>query len=142
VYEKQLAVAAFGEAHLIEDPNLFFAVAIVQPPHTPEAAATALIEEFERLKTEPVTDRELQRSKNQFARDYVLARESIQQKALQLAHAAVIHKDVTTADGEYDILQNLTVGDVVRVARRYFTTENRIVLTVLPNERPGAAGAR
>ena len=31
VYEKQLAVAAFGGANLIEDPNLFYAVAIVQP---------------------------------------------------------------------------------------------------------------
>ena len=36
VYEKQMAVAAFGNANLIEDPNLFYAVAIVQPGHTPE----------------------------------------------------------------------------------------------------------
>ena len=28
-----MAVAAFGQANLIEDPNLFYAVAIVQPPH-------------------------------------------------------------------------------------------------------------
>ena len=34
VYEKQMAVAAFGDANLIEDPNLFYAVAIVQPGHT------------------------------------------------------------------------------------------------------------
>src|SRR5713226_1701520 len=32
VYEEQIAVAAFGQANLIEDPNLFYAVAIVQPP--------------------------------------------------------------------------------------------------------------
>ena len=38
VYDKQLAVAAFGGANLIEDPNLFYAVAIVQPGHTPEEA--------------------------------------------------------------------------------------------------------
>ena len=31
VYEKQIALAAFGEAKLIEHPNLFYAVAIVQP---------------------------------------------------------------------------------------------------------------
>src|SRR3954468_24234312 len=36
VYEKQMAVAAFGNANLIEDPNLFYAVAIVAPGHTPE----------------------------------------------------------------------------------------------------------
>ena len=31
VYEKQIALAAFGQGNIIEDPNLFYAVAIVQP---------------------------------------------------------------------------------------------------------------
>src|SRR6476620_1660097 len=69
VYEKQLAVAAFGNANLIEDPNLFYAVAIVQPGHTPAEVTDALIAELGRLKAEPITAHELQRAKNQFARD-------------------------------------------------------------------------
>src|SRR5207247_2796428 len=56
VYETGMAVAAFGNANLIEDPNLFYAVAIVQPGHTTAAAADALIAEVERLKAEPITD--------------------------------------------------------------------------------------
>src|SRR5437773_5136276 len=67
VYEKQMAVAAFGNANLIEDPNLFYAVAIVQPGHTPEEVTETLITELDRLKTEPITEHELQRTKNQFA---------------------------------------------------------------------------
>jgi zinc protease len=140
VYEKQLAVAAFGGANLIEDPNLFYAVAIVQPGHTTEEAATALIAELDRLKAEPITDHELQRTKNQFARDYILGRESNQQKALQLAHAVVIHRDITTADGEFEIFQNITAADVQRVARTFFTPENRLVLTVMPSGRQTAGG--
>jgi zinc protease len=132
VYEKQLAVSAFGGANLIEHPNLFYAVAIVQPGRSPEEAANALIEELDRLKAEPISAHELQRSKNQFARDYILGRESNQQKASHLAHAAVIHGDVTTADGEFDIFQNMTVADVQRVAKTYFTSENRLVLTLMP----------
>ena len=135
VYKQQVAVTAFGQANLIEDPNLFYAVAIVQPGHTPESAANALIAEFDRLKAEPITEHELQRSKNQFTRDYVLNRESNQQKAQQLAHAVVIHKDVRTADGEFDIFQGLTTADVQRVARTYFRPENRLVLTVMPSGR-------
>jgi zinc protease len=137
VYDKQLAVAAFGGANLIEDPNLFFAVAIVQPGKTPEEAANALIAELERLKTEPISDHELQRTKNQFARDYILGRESNQQKAMQLAHAVVIHRDVTTADGEFEIFQNITAADVQRVARTYFKPETRLVIFVMPSARPG-----
>jgi predicted Zn-dependent peptidase len=137
-------VAAFGQAHLIEDPNLFYAVAIVQAGHTPEEAAKALIDEIERLKTEPITAHELERTKNQFARDYILGRESNQQKAMQLAHAVVIHHDVRTADAEFEIFQNITIADVQRVARTYFKAENRLVLTLLPSASAGAPvpGAR
>src|SRR6185295_18197588 len=66
VYEKQMAVAAFGNANLIEHPNLFYAVAIVQPGHSPEEVTNTLIIELDRLKTEPITEHELQRTKNQF----------------------------------------------------------------------------
>src|SRR5216117_71877 len=52
VYETQIAVAAFGNANIIEDPNLFYAVAIVQPGHTTAEAVDTLIAEIERLKTE------------------------------------------------------------------------------------------
>src|SRR6266571_2549339 len=137
VYDAQMAVAAFGNANLIEDPNLFYAVAIVQPGHTPATAVDALIAEIERLKTEPITDHELQRTKNQFARDYILQRESNQSKALMLSHAIVIHRDVRTADGEFEIFQGITTADVQRVARTYFRPENRLVLTIMPSGKAG-----
>jgi zinc protease len=138
VYEKQMAVAAFGNANLIEHPNLFYAVAIVTPGKSPEEVTNALIAELDRLKSEPISEHELQRTKNQFARDYILGRESNQQKAGQLSHAVVIHNDIKTADGEFDIFQNITVADVQRVARTYFRPENRVVLTVMPSGRAGA----
>jgi zinc protease len=138
VYEQQVAVAAFGGPNLIEDPNLFYAVAIVQPGRTPEQAINGLIAEFDLLKNQPISDRELQRAKNQFARDYILGRESDQEKARVLSHAVVIHHDIKTADGEFDIFQGLTTADVQRVARTYFTTNNRTVLTLLPSGRSGS----
>jgi zinc protease len=141
VYDQQLAVAVDGAANLVEHPNLFYAVAIVQPGKKPEDAVNALIAELDRLKTDPITERELQRTKNQFARDYILGRESNEQKATQLGHAVVIHGDVTTADGEFDIFQNMTAADVQRVARTYFTPANRVVLTLLPSGFGSGSGA-
>jgi zinc protease len=79
-----------------------------------------------------VSAHELQRAKNQFARDYILGRETIQSKASQLAHAAVIHDDITTADGEFEIFAGMTSEDVQKVAASYFRAENRVVVTVLP----------
>jgi zinc protease len=132
VYKRRLALTAFGQGNITEDPNLFFAVAIVQPGRTVAEAEKALIEELDKLKSEPVTGHELQRAKNQFARDYIIGRESNQAKALHLAHAAVIHNDITTADGEFDIFMNVSAADVQRVAKTYFTPENRLVLTIMP----------
>ena len=132
IYNKRIALSAFGSGNLIEDPNLFYAVAIVQPGKTPQEAEAALIAEFEKLKSGGVTQQELERAQNQFARDYMLSRETNEEKAMHLAHAAVIHNDVTTADGEFDIFMNTKVADVQRVARTYFNASNRIVLHILP----------
>ena len=59
VYDSGVALAAGGVGNIIEQPNLFYAFALVQPGHTPEAAEKALVAELERLKTDPVTDHEL-----------------------------------------------------------------------------------
>jgi zinc protease len=132
VYEKQIALAAFGQSNLIEDPNLLFTVAIVQPGHSPDEAINGLIAELDRLRSEPISAGELQQAKNQFARDYIFSRESNKDKAMLLGHAAVIHNDLATADAEFDIFMNLTAADVQRVAQKYFTPENRLVMTIMP----------
>jgi zinc protease len=132
VYETGMALTAFGGANLIEHPNLFYAVAIVNPGQSPAVVEKALIAELDNLLKQPITDRELQRAKNQFARDYILGRESLEQKATHLAHAEVLHSDITTADAEFDIFQGITLADVQRVAKTYFTPERRLVLHVMP----------
>ena len=132
IYNKRLALSVFGRGNITEHPNLFYAVAIVQPGASPAEVEQALIDEFEKLKTGGVTEAELQRAKNQFARDYIVSRESNEDKASHLSHAAVIHDDITTADGEFDIFVNTTRTDVQRVARTYFTEVNRTVLHIVP----------
>lgn len=132
VYDTGLALTAFGGANLIEHPNLFYAVALVNPGQSVAEVEAALIAELDKLKAEGITDRELQRAKNQFARDYIIGRESLQQKATHLAHAEVLHADITTADGEFDIFQGITHEDVRRVANTYFKPETRLVLHVMP----------
>jgi zinc protease len=132
VYESGLALTAFGGGNIIEHPNLFYAAAIVQPGRSPADVEAALIAELQKMVEQPVSDRELQRAKNQFARDYILGRETIRLKAGQLAHAAVIHDDITTADGEFQIFQRITAADIQRVAKTYFTPTNRLVMTIMP----------
>lgn len=133
VYESGIALSAAGVGSLTEDPNLFYAFAVVQPGHSVDEAELALVKELDRLRTEPVSERELSRAKNQFTRDYVLGRETVQQKASVLGHASVLHgHDVGSADGEFDLFQRVTATDIQRVAQRYFAPNTRLVITVKP----------
>jgi zinc protease len=138
VYDKRLAVAAFGEANILEDPNLFYGVSIVPAGKSPADVEKAMLAEFEDMKTMPVSEHELERAKNQFMRDYIIGRETDEQKALHLAHAAVIHNDITRADAEIDVFLDLKTTDVQRVARSYFTQNNRTVIYILPKSTGGA----
>jgi len=141
VYDKRLAVAAFGSANILQDPNLFYAVAIVPAGQSLGNVEREVLSQFDSVKTDGVTAHELERAKNQFMRDYIIGRESDEQKALHLAHAAVIHNDVRTADDEIDVFLNLTTADIQRVARTYFTEKNRTVLYIMPKGGNGG-GAR
>jgi zinc protease len=137
VYEQGMALAAYGGGNLTEHPNLFFAVAIVQPGFTPPQAEVALATELDRLRTDLVTDRELTRAKNQLTRDHILGRTTVEQKAQALGYAAVIHKDPATADAELARFQAVTAADIQRVARTYFTPESRLTIRVVPEGPKG-----
>jgi zinc protease len=132
VYDKRIAVAAFGNANILQDPNLFYAVAIAPAGQSLQAVEREMLAQFDSLKTDGVTAHELERAKNQFMRDYIIGRETDEQKALHLAHAAVIHNDIRTADAEIDVFLNLATTDIQRVAKTYFTETNRTVLYILP----------
>ena len=87
-----------------EDPNLFFAVAIVQPGRDPGEAEQALLAELDRLRDEPVSDHGLERVKNQLARDFVRPRVEPAEGGA-VGPRVVIHKgDATRADGDFDML--------------------------------------
>ncbi|HYB96069.1 MAG TPA: pitrilysin family protein [Vicinamibacterales bacterium] len=131
VYETGLALTAFGSSSFLEQPGIFSAVALVNPGKSPDEVEKALVAEFDKLK-DGITERELQRAKNQFARDYILSRLSIKEKASQLGHAEVIQKDMATADGEFDTFLAVSQDDVKRVARKYFVPEGRMIMRVMP----------
>jgi zinc protease len=141
VYETGIAMSAAGVGDLREHPKLFYAYAIVQPGHTANEAETALATELDRLRSEPVSEPELARARIQFTRDFVMGRQTVQQKASMLGHASVLHGgDMASADAELDRFHRVTAADIQRVAQAYFTPSSRMAITVSPKlakgERP------
>jgi zinc protease len=130
VYEKRLAVEADASGNFTEHPNLFFATIILTQGASMDAAEKALNSELSKLTSEPVSDKELEKAKNKMRSEYAFARQSVQDKAQALGHAAVIHGDTATVNKEYDLFMKVTKEDLMRVAKMYFRPENRTVLIV------------
>jgi len=134
VYDMKIALAAQGVGNFTEDPNLFFAFAVMNPGHTTEEGEKAVYEELEKLKNEPVPAQELEKAKNQMVSEILFERHSNEGKAESLGRAAVILKDPTLANKEVERILAVRADDIMRVAKKYFLDANRIVLTILPQQ--------
>ncbi len=141
VYERQIAVAAGGQAFRLEDPGVFFFFAYMQQGQKPEAGEAALGEEIERLRAEPVSAEELEKAKNQIVARLVFNREKAEEKADAIGQAAVIMGDLSLVNRQLEQFQKVTAEDVLRVARKYFTPGNSTTVFMLPAAmRPAAGG--
>ncbi len=141
VYDKQMAIQASGQAMTLEDPGAFFFFAMLQGGRKPEEAEQSLLEEVERLKSEPVSETELVKAKNTFISDMVFGRQTVMEKASAIGHAAVIQKDLSLLNRELAEYQKVTAADIQRVAKKYFNPENRTVLYMLPEAMKGDPSA-
>jgi zinc protease len=139
VYKEQIAVQAAGFGAFSEDPNLFWAYAIMNQGHTAEEGEKSLLGVLDGLKTAPVEARELEKAKNQEIAGYVLGRDTDEEKAVALASAAVIGKDPGLANTELEHYLTASAADVQRVAKDYFQSAHATVLIVTP-AAPGAPG--
>jgi zinc protease len=141
VYEKQMALQAESDGNFTEHPNLFFVFAVLNAGFTPSQVEHELLDELERLKTEPVTEAELSKAKTQILRDFVVSRESAQSLGEELGYAAVVLKDPFLLDAELERFLAVTPQDIQRTARKYFVPENSAVVEVYPAETGIPAGA-
>src|SRR5574337_166409 len=134
VYEKQLALFAGGgyERESI-DPNLFPLYASVMPSKTAEEVEAALTAEIERVKNEPIPDRELQKAKNQIEAGFLFGQDSIFNLARQLAEYEIV-AGWRAWEAYLPGIRAVTAADLQRVAKTYLTPENRTVAVLIPTK--------
>jgi len=109
--------------------GVFYLVGIPAPGHTPEEVEGLLLKELDRIKTEGVTDLELQKVKNQVQAGTYARMEDNGELRDQLAEAegAGSYKDFLDEPAR---LAAVTREDVQRVARQYFVPENRNTMVI------------
>ncbi len=120
--------------------NLFIIQAEPRHPNTLEDVEKAIYEEVELLKKEPVSDRELERIKNQIDAGRIRQMGSNIGIAFQLALGQVFMGDWRFMFRYYDRIKEVTAAEVQAAAQKYLTVKNRTVGYRVKTEAPAAPG--
>ena len=146
VRDKKIAATAVGFTDFpgVKYPSLFGFYAIPTPGHTPAELQTAFKEEIDRIKTQDVSDTELEMVKTRAKANLIRGLGDNAGLAAQLAIYEARYGDWRELFYNIDRLQKVTKEDIRRVANSTFQSTNRtiaIVQTVTPpagaNNGPG-----
>ncbi|WP_187262215.1 M16 family metallopeptidase [Pontibacter beigongshangensis] len=132
VDKQQKAVAAASVPFPTEDPGLFLTYAIANMGVDVADLEAAMDAEIERVKTEPLEDREFQKLHNQMESQFVQQSTTVAGRAEQLANYHVYFGDANLINTELERYRKVTKEDIQRVANQYLTKQNRVVLHYLP----------
>jgi zinc protease len=132
VYQQQVAANVNANADLREDVGLFSLTAFVANGKKPEDAEASLRAEVRKLQDTPVSAAELEKARNQIVTSQLRQRETNLGRGQALGRAAVLLGDPNRVNTDLEQLQAVTAADVQRVAKKYFTDENRYVFYYLP----------
>lgn len=134
VQGRQIATDIYAMQDSRKWAGLFNLGAEVKEGHTHEEVEKALYEELDKLKNEEIPAEELQKVKNQFAAAAFRRLTSNMPILMQLIQneGSGNWREVNEAFPKFEAV---TVADVQRVAKKYFTKENRSV--ALYSRKPG-----
>ncbi len=136
VRDKKIATTAAGFPGFPGEkyPGLFLFYAMPAPGHSNDEAQKAIEAELDRLKTEPVSQEELDGVKRRFRATLIQQLDSNSQIALALADYQVLTGDWRTLFKRLDQMAKVTPADVQRVAKKAFVFDNRTIATIEPLE--------
>ena len=124
--EQQLAIVSRGFTGYPNDkyPNLMVFYTLPAPGQTLETVEAALTQELENVKQNPISDRELDRVKNQIRANLLRSLQSNSGLASQLAEYEVKTGSWQNLFTQLDKIQGVTPGDLQRIAQQTFRPEN------------------
>jgi len=135
VDNSQLAISVGGNMQKTFDPGLY--VFTIQPRSgiATEKTEAALFEEIGKVQAAPVSDAELRKAKNQLLAGNFRQQKTIAGRANLLGEYEVFEGDYHKLFSLEQDIEAVTAADLQRVAKKYFTAENRTVATLIPEAK-------
>jgi zinc protease len=132
VVDSGLAASVSAWAGSERDPGLFWVSVTPKAESLIPRIERIVYAEIGRLGEEPITDRELQRVKNQTVADYIYSRDAIMWMAIILGDYQLTRGSWREFKLYPEKIGRVTVDEVQSFCRGYLTADNRTVGTLLP----------
>jgi len=140
VYDRKLALSAFTDNYSFSrDPNLFIAGASAAPGTPAKELEEALLRELGRLRKEPPSEFELQKARNSIEAEFIMDQDSIYYQAMVLGWFEMAG-DWRLRDSYLERIRKVAPEDVMRVAKKYLSEDNRTVGMLVPEPSKGDGG--
>lgn len=132
VKDQKIAQVAIAAAIALEDDGLLATGAVLMPWGDKQKVLRVMREHIERVKSEGVTDKELEKAKNQYLRNEVTQTLTIARKATMLGRYETLEGGAAKANARLEQIRAVTVDDVKRVANLYLIKERETEGIVQP----------
>ncbi len=130
--KQQKALAVISMPFALEDPGLFIVYGLANMGVKPEDLESSFEAEIEKVKNELISEIEFQKLRNQIEGQFVARNSTVRGIAESLANYFVYFGDANLINTELQRYMKATKEDIKRVANKYLTKENRVVLYYLP----------
>jgi len=128
--DRGLAYAVYSGVNAYTDAGYLSVYAATSPEQLTDVIKLS-IEEFNKLKQEPVSDLELERAKGQLKVSIMLSLESTSARMSNLARQEIFFGRQFTLDEILERIEKVSVADVQRVACDIFCNDGELAITAL-----------
>ena len=135
VYEKRMVRGVDADYSRVSvDPMGFSITAQLLPGIQPANVEREIYESLEKIKSELISERELQKAKNQIEAAFIFDQDSIFGQAMKLGYYEITG-GWRQLDTYLDGIRKVTREDIRRVARQYLDGDRRTVGTLIPTKQ-------
>jgi zinc protease len=134
VYQKRLVRNVDADYSGVSiDPMGFSVTAQLLPGVEPAKVEGEIDRLLDKVKSELITDRELQKAKNQIEASFIFAQDSIFGQAMKIGYYEIAG-GWRQMEGYLEGIRKVTREDIRRVARQYLDSDQRTVGTLIPTK--------
>lgn len=135
VYREQSVSSISSFAYTPKDPGVFEVFASVKPGQSVDKVLRSIYSEIYKLRTKLVTERELEKAKNQVMKSYIDSLKTISGKARAIATNEILFGNYEELFNDIDRYNSVTREKIQEVTGKYLMPYQRSVVRVLPKSK-------